>query len=719
MSPTRREVIAAMAGSIFAAPSAMAQGGDNLSRLRMFAESIPPQQWKNVPGTALASVVPPRAMMPNDGAVSGPASVLSAWNGAAYDPGRHHMYFWGGGHTDYGGNEVYDLDLGQLKISRLTDPSPLTANAPAGQNAQCKVPADGTPLSAHDYDGIAWCPLTNSFWIWPAIGYCLIGEIGFNGACWEFDPTVKKWKQGPQAPIAGYFSAAWVPTHKKFLLCASARTCWFDPIAKVYSAPSSPAADYGDLTSCYVEHRNEVWFAWSGMLRVHPSEPVPGPLEPIIDPRNMIARGGMTYDPVNKMILFWSGGAATAALNPDTLEWRVFGSKPNTPAPAQVHPVYSKWKYIAEVGCCVGYNDINEGLWLWKPGQLSQAPVYKEYPSFVVQNADGSGARTFVRANEAAQSVKDGQTIRILKNPNGPVTGGLAIRANNVRIVGDAGAQIQGAVVDGVGLIAGYGNDLTVENLEIFNVRGDGSASGIRFNGRNFTGRNLKIHDCDMGFLSAGKNGIITLEDVELSDCGAGTGGQAHNVYVSENAAGAPDQFIFRRSRSFRARNEGHLLKSRALATTIEGSILAMQDANSSRCIDISDGGVVIIRGNVIQQGPNADNEEIIGIALELTSEKLNPSQHRENSTIVEDNIVISDFVSGTIGLVHTRSPNTVTVTNNEIVTAVSTQNFLVAYPDISAQRGKVDNKGDNQITRGREQVGFKPLPWLPNVRTK
>lgn len=346
---------------------------------------------------------------------------------------------------------------------------------------------------------------------------------------------------------------------------------------------------------------------------------------------------------------------------------------------------------------------------------IAQLPNGGAEAGFIVENADGSGRQAFTHAGVAASRLKDGQTLRILKNPSGAWIEGMAIHANRVRIVGENGAQLQGIATDGVGLIAGYGDDLTVENLEIFNVHGDGAANGIRFNGKNLTVRNVRIRDCDMGFLSAGDNGTILFENVVISDCRTSLG-LAHNIYVGSNGKGTATQFIFRRSQSLRANDKGHLLKSRALATTIEDSVLAMDNANSSRCIDISDGGEVIIRRNVIEQGPNSDNEDIIGIALELPGEHLPPTQTRHHATLVSDNIVISDFSAQVIGLVHTRSPAATDAANNFMVTAPNQFQFFLLFPDNNPRQGLLNDRGGNKIIHGRPTAGFQPFPWLPPV---
>jgi hypothetical protein len=138
-----------------------------------------------------------------------------------------------------------------------------------------------------------------------------------------------------------------------------------------------------------------------------------------------------------------------------------------------------------------------------------------------------------------------------------------------------------------------------------------------------------------------------------------------------------------------------------------------MLDANSSRCIDISDGGTVVVRHNVIQQGPKADNDDIIGIALELSSDRLPARWTRQHATSIENNIVISDLAGPPVGLVHTRSPNPVEVKGNEIVIAGPSTKFALRYAEPNDKAGITD-AGGNKIVNGREAAGFKAFPWLP-----
>jgi hypothetical protein len=80
--------------------------------------------WSQIPGTKLQSACPSNSFNSSDYPFSDKCkNVVEAWGGAAADTLRNRLIVWGGGHSDYSGNEVYDLDLNTLTVNRLTDPS--------------------------------------------------------------------------------------------------------------------------------------------------------------------------------------------------------------------------------------------------------------------------------------------------------------------------------------------------------------------------------------------------------------------------------------------------------------------------------------------------------------------------------------------------------------------------------------------------------------------
>jgi hypothetical protein len=82
-------------------------------------------------------------------------NVYNAWNSAVADLNRNRLIIWGGGHADYGGNEIYSLELSTNppELIRLNAPSP-----PNNTTKCVETLADGRPNSRHTYDGLAFLP---------------------------------------------------------------------------------------------------------------------------------------------------------------------------------------------------------------------------------------------------------------------------------------------------------------------------------------------------------------------------------------------------------------------------------------------------------------------------------------------------------------------------------------------------------------------------------
>jgi len=103
-------------------------------------------QWVELPGTAMTSRT---VADPFTGAMTAPTARIDAWNGLAADRDTNRLYLaCAGGHADWAGNEVYELDLGaELPRWRiLRDPTP-------GASIVMNQPyyLDGRPSSTHLY----------------------------------------------------------------------------------------------------------------------------------------------------------------------------------------------------------------------------------------------------------------------------------------------------------------------------------------------------------------------------------------------------------------------------------------------------------------------------------------------------------------------------------------------------------------------------------------
>ena len=88
-------------------------------------------------------------------------AVILAWGSMAWDSRRGDLIFWGGGHANYAGNEVYRWRSSSLLWERASLPSEVVRLA-SGQYET----VDGifnAPISAHTYDNSEYLPLIDRF----------------------------------------------------------------------------------------------------------------------------------------------------------------------------------------------------------------------------------------------------------------------------------------------------------------------------------------------------------------------------------------------------------------------------------------------------------------------------------------------------------------------------------------------------------------------------
>jgi len=194
-------------------------------------------------------------------------------------------------------------------------------------------------------------------------------------------------------------------------------------------------------------------------------------------------------------------------------------------------------------------------------------------------------------------------------------------------------AHLAGGVCNGKAPLVTMAPDIVIENLEISGVQvGDGNGACVRLDTgtRDLLIRNLYCHDSQDGLL--GKiDGLLLVEDSKFEGNGFGNG-SAHGIYVFG------EEMLIRRSQFLSARNAGHTVKSGVQKLTVEDSVLAALNGHNSRALDAFAGGTIVLRRNIIQQGPNSDNSDMIGVGLEPA--RLMPAGH---SVLLEENWLIFD----------------------------------------------------------------------------
>lgn len=190
---------------------------------------------------------------------------------------------------------------------------------------------------------------------------------------------------------------------------------------------------------------------------------------------------------------------------------------------------------------------------------------------------------------------------------------------------------------NGKGIFIASGN-ITLENIEFSGatVR-DRNGAGIRYEGGILTVRNCYFHDNEEGILAASaKGGEVIIEDSEFGHNGYGDG-RTHGVYVNRIAK------LLVKDSYFHDTKIGHHIKSRAAETHVIDSVLDDADTVASYSVDMSNGGIGIIRGNKLVQGTG---KGLNSIFIAFGPEGI---EYEENRLVIEDNTFINHHTGGTL----------------------------------------------------------------------
>ncbi|HMJ09758.1 MAG TPA: hypothetical protein VK524_00060, partial [Polyangiaceae bacterium] len=117
------------------------------------SERCPGPGWCELSGTRLIDACP----LPSPGGIEGCQGVLS-YSGAVADTSLQRLLVWGGGTTNYWGNEVYALDLMSASLRRLTDPSALDTRV---IEALSEEYPDGMPRARSSFNGLVYVAAQN------------------------------------------------------------------------------------------------------------------------------------------------------------------------------------------------------------------------------------------------------------------------------------------------------------------------------------------------------------------------------------------------------------------------------------------------------------------------------------------------------------------------------------------------------------------------------
>ena len=235
----------------------------------------------------------------------------------------------------------------------------------------------------------------------------------------------------------------------------------------------------------------------------------------------------------------------------------------------------------------------------------------------------GAGAATLIvgptppsmSLQQALETAGDGDTVALLPGEYKTHSGVITQKRLTLRSVSDRAVLIAPPrVAERKAIVVVRGGEVTVENIEFRGARSDdANGAGIRHESGRLTVRNCLFLDNENGILTGNDEAAeLVVEDSEFGMAPRVEGGLHHLLYV-----GRIGRFSIRGSR-FYSGFEGHLIKSRARESRITYNLIYDGDeGQASYEIDLPNGGLVWLIGNVIGQGPEAQNPVMVAYASE------------------------------------------------------------------------------------------------------
>lgn len=239
---------------------------------------------------------------------------------------------------------------------------------------------------------------------------------------------------------------------------------------------------------------------------------------------------------------------------------------------------------------------------------------------------------------DAAKLAKDGETIEIL---SGEYRGDVALwhqKRLTIRGIGQRPVLIaDGKHAEGKAIWVIRNGDFRIENIEFRGAKvPDRNGAGIRFERGKMQVVHCGFFDNETGLITSNfKDAELTIENSEFSRNGAGDG-QSHNLYVGSIA-----KLSITGSR-FHAAKVGRLIKSRARQTDIRYNLIYDgPGGTASYEIDLPNGGIATLIGNIIGQSATTENPVVISYGAE-------GKPRPENTLTLIHNTLISDRLKGT-----------------------------------------------------------------------
>ena len=345
--------------------------------------------WYQIPNTKMRPVCPP-----NTGQYafsSNCQNIVAAWSGGIADTKRNRLLVWGGGHVDYYGNEIYALDLNNLTMSRLNNPSPLDAS----QSCVSSL-SDGKANARHTYGGLSYITHADKMFVFSGIVACAAG--GGTNDTWTLDLPTLTWtredptKGAPPSLALGQAYTDYDPNSKNVFVDAVINFFSYNFDTNTYTALNNSQNWVSAHASAVVDPDRKLFIIFGpndgnpwGTLVYDISQGSKYQLQNWTSQTTGCSAlqnanfPGLAYDPIQKVVVGWAGGNTVYLFNPDTKTCTPV-TYPNGPGAAQTNGTHGRFRYFPNLGVFAVVNDVDQNAYTLRidpttPQALSVANV--------------------------------------------------------------------------------------------------------------------------------------------------------------------------------------------------------------------------------------------------------------------------------------------------------------------------------------------------------
>ncbi|WP_367848836.1 hypothetical protein [Rhodoferax sp. WC2427] len=248
-----------------------------------------------------------------------------------------------------------------------------------------------------------------------------------------------------------------------------------------------------------------------------------------------------------------------------------------------------------------------------------------------------------------------------------------------------------GAAAEDKGIWVVRSPKFTVEGFDFEGAQVAGrNGAGIRFDSGWLVVRNCSFTHNEMGLLTGNDpHAVLEVENSEFA-YNMRPDGHNHNLYIGQIARATVTGSYLHHART------GHLLKSRAAQSNILYNRLTDDGGSASYELEFPNGGVAVVVGNTIQQGPLTENPVLISFGAEGYTWPV-------NQLSLAYNTLVDDLPQGGVWLKVKPGADAVLAVNNLLVGTAPLQATTPGdfRNNFTTDRGSLAPGGDYRLRTG------------------